>query len=126
MNRSWPIPNFTPILIFKVTAARWAKRSCQPLIIRQIPAREFSKGRRTVLFFSIPLAKTFGNGRAEKGVPLVDFPNRAAHVVSGGLLDKIAHRAGVDRLDDIRFIVVRRKYEYFGGREGFENLAGGL
>src|ERR1039457_5293924 len=60
----------------------------------------FLKGRRTILLFPIPLAKTFGNGRAEKCVPLVDFPNRVAHVVSGGLLDEIAHRSGVDRLDD--------------------------
>ena len=60
----------------------------------------------------------FGNGRAEKCVPLVDFPNRVAHTVSGGLLDEIAHRAGVNRLDDIRFIVVRRKYEHFAGGDG--------
>ena len=76
--------------------------------------------------FPFPFVKTVGNGRAEKGVPLVDFPNRVAHIVNGGLFDQIAHRAGVGRLFDIRFITVRRKHEHFGGGDGFENLARGL
>src|ERR1035441_2954848 len=45
----------------------------------------------------------------------------------GGLFEQIAHRAGVGRLFDIRIIIVRRKYEHFGGGGGgFENLASGL
>ena len=67
------------------------------------------------------MVKTFGNGRAEKSVPLVDFPNRGAYIASGGLLDQIAHRAGVDRRDDIRLIAVRRKDEHFTGGDGLEN-----
>jgi hypothetical protein len=70
--------------------------------------------------------KTLGNGRAEKCVPFLNFPNRVAHTVSGSLFDQIAHRAGVDRLFDIRFIIVRRKHEHFGGGDGLENLASGL
>ena len=66
----------------------------------------------------MPFMKMFGNGRAEKGVALVDIPNRGTHRVSGGLLDEIAHSAGFDRLDDIRFIAVRRKHEHFGGGDG--------
>ena len=56
----------------------------------------------------MPFMKMFGNGRAEKGVPLVDIPNRGAHRVSGGLLDEVAHSAGFDCLDDIRFIAAQR------------------
>jgi hypothetical protein len=56
----------------------------------------------------------------------VDFPNGGANSASGGLFDQVAHCAGFDRLDDIRFIAVRRKYEHFGGGDGFENLSSGL
>ena len=66
----------------------------------------------------MPFVKMFGNGRAEKGVPLVDIPNRGTNRVSRGLFDKIARSAGFDRLDDIRFIAVRRKHEYFAGGDG--------
>jgi hypothetical protein len=34
--------------------------------------------------------KVFGNGRTEKSVPLMDFPNCGANAVSGGLFDQIA------------------------------------
>src|SRR5580704_3822818 len=70
-----------------------------------------------ILLFPILFVKTFGDGRAEKCVPLLDFTNRRAYIVSGGLFDQIALRAGVDRLDDIRFIAVRRKHEHFGEGE---------
>jgi hypothetical protein len=83
--------------------------------------RQGSSGQNTIPFPKMP-----GNGRAEKCVPLLDFPNREAHIVSGGLFDQITHRAGVDRLFDIRLIVVCRKHEHFGGRGDFENLASGL
>ena len=75
------------------------------------------------LLFPIPFVKMFGNGRAQKCVPLVDFPNRLAQTVNGGVFDEIAHRAGFGRLFDIFFITVRRKHEHFGGGGGFENLA---
>jgi hypothetical protein len=41
------------------------------------------------LLFPIPSLKALENGRPEKCVPLVDFPNRVAHVASRGLLDEI-------------------------------------
>ena len=55
----------------------------------------------------------FGNGQAEKGVPLMDFPKRSAQNASGSLFEQITHRTAVDRLDDIRFITSRRKHEDF-------------
>ena len=71
------------------------------------------------LFFPIALMKMFGNGRAEKCVPLVDFSNRRTQVASGSLLDEIAHCTGVYRLDNIRFITVRRKHQHFTVGDGF-------
>lgn len=59
-------------------------------------------------------------------VLMVDRPDRGADIVSARLFDQVTHRAGFDRLDDIRFIAVRRKHEHFRGREGFENLPGGF
>jgi hypothetical protein len=78
------------------------------------------------LLFPILVVKTFGNGRAEKGVPLVDFPNGGANTASGGLFDQVAHCAGFDRLDDIRLITMRRQHENLGGGADLENLTGGL
>jgi hypothetical protein len=39
--------------------------------------------------------EAFGNGGAEKCFSLVDFPNRPAHVVGGGLFEQKSHRAGL-------------------------------
>ena len=107
-----------------LTIAR--NRQCCPTSAR---SPGFAKGMHSCsihLLFAIPFPKMPGNGRAEKCVPLLDFPNREAHIASRGLFDQIAHRAGVDRLFDIRLIVVCRKYEHFGGGDGLENLASGL
>jgi len=87
------------------------------------------------LLFPVPFVEMLGNGRTEKCVPVVDFPDSRAHGVSGGLLDEIPHRADIHGLDDIRIIAVRRKHEHLGGRRAalrsqqwhdFKNLAGGL
>lgn len=40
-----------------------------------------------------PGVKRFGDGLAEKSVPLVDFANRGNHIVSGCFFDQMAHRA---------------------------------
>ena len=78
------------------------------------------------LLFPVPFVKMAGNRRAEKGIALVNFPNRVAYNVSASLFEQKARRAGVGGLLDIRLIVVGRKDEHFGGRDGFENLASGL
>ncbi len=57
---------------------------------------------------------------------LVDFPDRPAHFVRGGLFEQKAHRAGLGRMFDIRVIAVRGKHEHFGGGDGFENLPRGF
>jgi hypothetical protein len=54
--------------------------------------------------FPISFAQTPGDRRAEEGVPFLDFPNRGTHTLSRGLFKQIAHRAGVGRFFDIRFI----------------------
>ena len=69
---------------------------------------------------------TPGNGGAEKCFSLVDFPNRPAHVVGGGLFEQKSHRAGLGCVFDIRVITVRGENEHFGGGDGFEHLAGGF
>jgi len=66
------------------------------------------------LLLPIPFVKTLGDGRAEKCVPFLDFPNRGAYTAGGRLFEQITHRTGVDRLQDIRFVSVRRKKEHFG------------
>ena len=70
--------------------------------------------------------ETPGNGRAEKRVSLLHFPNRPAHVMRGGLFEQKSHRAGFGRALHIRVITVRGENEHFGGGEGFEHLAGGF
>jgi len=70
--------------------------------------------------------KPFGNGRAEKGVSLVDFPDGVADIVCRGLFDEVALCAGLDGLHDIRLVAVRREHEHPGFGDGLEQLAGGL
>jgi hypothetical protein len=83
-------------------------------------------GLRARNLFWIPIVKTAGNRRAEKGVPFLNLPNCGTHAVKAGLLDHIAHRTRVDGLFHIRIIAVRGKHEYFGGGNGFEKSASGL
>jgi len=40
--------------------------------------------------------KTLGDGRAEKRVPFLDFPNRGAYTVSGSLFDQITGGVNLD------------------------------
>jgi hypothetical protein len=41
--------------------------------------------------------KPFGNGRAEKGVSLVDFPDGVADIVCRGLFDEVALRETLNK-----------------------------
>ena len=69
---------------------------------------------------------TPGNGGAEKCFSLLDFPNRPAHVVGGGLFEQKSHGAGLGRVFDISVITVRGEHEHLGGGERLQHLAGGF
>ena len=72
------------------------------------------------------MVETLGNGGTEKRFPLLNFPDRPAHLVGGGLFEQKSHGAGVGGVFDICVIAVRGENKHFGGGKLFEHLAGGF
>ena len=62
----------------------------------------------------------------KKVFPLMDFPDRAAHIMRGGLFEQKSHRARPDGVGDIGVVTVRGEHEHFGGGQFLANLPGGL
>src|ERR1017187_6063223 len=70
---------------------------------------------------SLAFGKKLRNERAEKDIPLVDFPNPLGQNAGGGLFEQKSHGTGLRCAFYIRVIIVRRENEYSGTGDGFED-----
>ena len=72
------------------------------------------------------IAHLFGNGGAEKGFALVNFPDRGGQKLGGGLFDQVTGGTQRGHFLDVGVVAVRGKDEHLGRRQCRAHLAGGF
>jgi hypothetical protein len=118
-----PMPSSAAICLLALPSAISWNTSISREVRR--PLRGFGPSG-SIQRFSLTFGKKLRNERAEKGIPLVDFPNPLGQNAGGGLFEQKSHGTGLRCVFDIRVIIVRRENEYSGVGDGFENLTGGF